>query len=75
MSMNLIFTKPCGCHEEFPYQTSTSLTYAVLGAHTREEQLELIRKDLESHGWDEWSEHVFDEIKEMLNDGWKFSMI
>ena len=58
MSMNLCFNvkkcKTCGHfgHVEFPFQTSTYLTYAVLALKTIEERLALIRLTITNYGWD-----------------------
>jgi hypothetical protein len=52
MSMNLCFDVVGGGHVEFPYQTSTDLTYAVLDAKTVPEQLLLINADLTKRGYE-----------------------
>lgn len=71
MSMNLIFSKG-NMSSDFPYQTPTILTYNVLGARTKEEQLKIIEEDIKNHDYKlEWLE----EIKGMLNDGWELSLI
>lgn len=50
MSMNLCFNTKAGNHFiDFPYQTPTTLTDAVLAAKTLEEKIELIRQNLNSH--------------------------
>ncbi len=46
MSMNLCFMSG-KYFIEFPYQTSTNTTYAVLNASSLEERIDLIRKELE----------------------------
>ncbi len=57
MSTNLCFSvkkcKTCGHvgHVEFPFQTSTELTYAVLKLETTEERLALIRETLIGYSW------------------------
>ena len=52
MSMNLCFlTKTKRKHRvEFPYQTSTNITYAVLRAKTNEERFKILKDDMESFG-------------------------
>jgi hypothetical protein len=53
MSMNLCFDVVGGGFVEFPYQTSTDLTYAVLDAKTVSEQLLLINADLTKRGYED----------------------
>lgn len=45
MSMNLAFEVKGGGIVDFPYQTPTRLTKAVLACHTREERLALLRAE------------------------------
>jgi hypothetical protein len=47
MSMNLIFRNTDGPDVDFPYQTRTSLTYAVMEAPNEHVILQLIQLDLE----------------------------
>ena len=55
MSMNLIFRVKGGVGiVDFPFQTSTVLTHAVLAKETNEERLALIEEQLRE--WDE--DHV-----------------
>lgn len=74
MSMNLCFNPVGGtAHIEFPYQTRTEVTYAVIAAPTLEEKIEIIRKDLYSHINDdvenrEWIEQLFVQCEEMMRD-------
>lgn len=47
MSMNLTFITTQGNHfVEFPYQTTTDITKAVLKATTKEKQLAILKDDL-----------------------------
>jgi len=50
MSMNLMFIA-AGEQVDFPYQTSTELTFEVLACASVHQQLQLIREDVESKGW------------------------
>ena len=63
MSMNLHFTIKKH-HIPFPYQTSTTLTYAVMDAATREAQLALIKADCEEHD----IMHCYEEVVDMMSD-------
>jgi len=47
MSINLVFDVKGGGIIDFPFQTTTELTYAVLKETNKEKQLKLIRKELE----------------------------
>jgi hypothetical protein len=75
--MNLILVQ--GRAHVDMYQTSTDLTYKVLKATTKEEQLKLIEEDLGSrnknHELDEWSIDQLNDIKACLDDGFHFEMI
>ena len=52
MSMNLIFDVKGGSGiVDFPFQTSTDLTYAVLNAKTKEEQVALVEKEMRERGF------------------------
>jgi hypothetical protein len=52
-------------HVEFPYQTSTNITYDVLNAKTIKERFEILKKDMESF---EADQYLIDDVYEMLND-------
>jgi hypothetical protein len=65
MSMNLCFDVVGGGHAEFPYQTSTKLTYAVLEAKTADERLQLILNDLISRDFDEYE--VYGDLKQEVS--------
>ena len=60
MSMNLIFAVEGGGIVDFPFQTSTDLTYAVLNAKTKEEQVALVEKEMRERGFKN------DQVKEQL---------
>jgi hypothetical protein len=52
MSMNLFFKVKGGSGKvDFPFQTSTDLTYAVLKAKGREEQIKLLSDEMSLWGW------------------------
>lgn len=64
MSMNLCFKTIKGSHfVDFPYQTRTSTSYAVVKAETIEEKMAILRKDDP-----QLPERVFRECERMLND-------
>ena len=73
MGMHLVFDikgSSSGACVDFPWQTSTDLTWAVLGEKNKEKRIALIEKDVRS--WrdmtDEKFERVMDKVKTMLND-------
>lgn len=71
MSMNLIFQTKNGEHfEEFPFQTPTNMTYAVLAEKTKEKQLDIIKSYTFSLFNDdtEFAEMVLEEIQVLMND-------
>jgi len=71
MSMNLVFiTVPGNYMVEFPYQTSTDVTRAVLKAATIEDKLDILRKDIQSFsdGDIEWESDILSEIESGLRD-------
>ena len=77
MSMNLIFDvkdSTTGACVDFPYQTSTEITYAVLAKTDPVERLEIIVGDLNrwllSDGPDEveYRQQMIQTIARMLND-------
>jgi len=60
--MNLYFSARRGpAFLDFPYQTQTEISYAVMAATTIEERMEIIRKDLEGRR-EGWSNELVDEI-------------
>ena len=72
MSMNLCF-RDGRAFADFPYQTSTKLSYAVMSASTREEKLKLIKADIERYGKEVY--YWYEEIESMLKDGWQIDII
>jgi hypothetical protein len=60
--MNLAFTTRDGHFVEFPFQTPTDLSYAVINLRTTEAKLELIENQIRKWGWDE------EEISEMMSE-------
>jgi hypothetical protein len=71
MSMNLVFiTVPGNYMVEFPYQTSTNVTRAVLKATTIEDKLDILRKDIQSFsdGDTEWESDILFDIESSLRD-------
>ena len=71
MSINLIF-RDGRAVVDFPYQTSTNISKAVMAATTNEEKLKIIKEDLKKFGD---SDYWFRTIEEMLDSGWKIDMI
>lgn len=66
MSMNLCFTTKEGNHHiEFPYQTSTDVTYDVLALKTNEERLKYLYKDIDRFNG---GASLKSEVKAMLYD-------
>lgn len=64
MSMNLHFETRKGGHIiDFPYQTRTDTSYAVLKAETIEEKMSILRNDDS-----QLPERVFRECERMLKD-------
>lgn len=69
MSMNLVFTANCGHSVDFPFQTPTALTFAVLEAKTKEERIEIIKNQMIKWSWDEEDiDRLLKEITEKLDD-------
>lgn len=68
MSMNLCFDVKGGAGMvDFPYQTSTELTYAVLNEKDDDKRLALIRKDIESWGRSkEEIERIMGEVEALM---------
>lgn len=73
MSMNLYWIVPNGKQEEFPYQTRTDLSYAVMKSKNTDEILKLFEKDLKD-SWDYYGKEHFYEIKNYLKKGYKFGI-
>lgn len=70
MSMNLIFDVKggAGC-VDFPFQTPTTLTKAVLRAEGQEAKLKLIREELEGRGCiPEDIVSVLEEVKALMDN-------
>ena len=77
MSMNLCFDTKIGNHHvEFPYQTSTKLTHAVLKEKDLEKQIQLVEDDIKTmydpktidHDDLEYYNNMFLECKEYMRD-------
>lgn len=84
MSMNLHFERKscCGCCNEcgiaceresdamdFPFQTPTELSYAVIEENDTEKQLSLIEKHLKDREWGKKEiRDMIKKIKELLED-------
>ena len=51
MSMNLIFAVRGGGSVDFPFQTPTKLTYAVLAAPGKATRLQLLDDEMKKWGW------------------------
>lgn len=70
MSMNLCFETINGKHwVDFPFQTPTGLSYAVLNAKTNSERFDLIENELKKWKWkpSEISEMMY-KIKTLMED-------
>lgn len=68
MSYNLAFKKGNKLID-FPFQSSTKLTKAVLAATYIEDRLQLIEQQLELYGWEEEEiSKVIDFIQDNLKD-------
>lgn len=70
MSMNLAFETVSGKHfVDFPFQTPTSLSFAVKAAGTTKERLDLIRAQLKAWDWDAIQiQKAMTEVKIKLTD-------
>jgi hypothetical protein len=53
MSMNLVFAVKEGGMIDFPFQTSTKLTLAVMAEPDNKKRLDIIRDDCNKCGWDQ----------------------
>ena len=52
MSLNLVFLVKGGGIVQFPIQTPTEVTFAVLNTKSRRERLRIINEELKRWGWD-----------------------
>ncbi len=73
MSMNLCFTTKIGVHHvDFPFQTSTDLTYAVLKAKDEEARMKLIKDEVMNFvagGLDkEHGDDIIERVRELMRD-------
>jgi len=69
MSMNLVFEVKGGGSVDFPIQTPTELTYAVLKEKDINKQLAMIRKEIEGYGWEKKDTNErMNEIKALMNN-------
>jgi len=73
MSMNLEFIDENCNPVDFPYQTSTRVTYAVFNTKTRSGKMKIIRRDLSMRGKrkkqiDRWGKEKYREAKAMLRN-------
>jgi hypothetical protein len=67
--MNLVFEVKGGGSVDFPIQTPTKLTYAVLKEKNIDKRLALIRKEIESYGWGKKdTTERMNEIKVLMNN-------
>lgn len=72
--MNLKFEGGNG--QDFPFQTPTTLTYAVLAAPTKAERLKLIDDAMSSWGWTHDERHErLQVIIDQLEAGARLTMI
>ena len=69
MSMNLMWEKKGEKRLiEFPFQSNTNLTYAVLAEKDIDKRMALLGDDLMSRRDDVWAQEKLNEIKEKLLD-------
>ena len=70
MSMNLHFcTKSGGFFIDFPFQTPTVLTHAVMAEKDNTKRLKLIREHMITSGWEQENiNRVMAEIEIMVNN-------
>ena len=73
MSMNLYWIAPNGKQEEFPYQTRTDLSYAVMKSKNTDEILKLFEEDLKGRSAC-YRVAYLTEIKTLLKKGYKFGI-
>lgn len=68
--MNLCFTTNCGKgYVDFPFQTPTELTKAVLKITNKEERLKIIEEQLIKWKWNKKEiRSMMNEISKMLDD-------
>lgn len=80
MSMNLVYqyideNGKCVARDDFTFQTPTELTYKVLEASTKENQISIIREYLKTKGWDEDGYYMGKIVKTLENPGIVLGMI
>jgi len=68
MSMNLAFLTNNKNHIEFPFQTPTSLSYAVMKEKTRENRLKLILEYIDNTYDKTYTQNIKEECTKMLLD-------
>jgi len=73
MSMNLEFIDRNCNPVDFPYQTTTRVTYAVFNTKTRSGKMKIIRRDLSKQygkyqNMDSWGKKKYREVKAMLRN-------
>ena len=79
MSMNLAFRTPDGGYEDFPFQTSTELTYDVMDEPDDIKKLELIEQEVNKiwsgEGEEEMASEWMAQIKQMMQNGCTLVMV
>ena len=70
MSMNLAFETVSGRHlVNFPFQTSTDLSFKVYRATTNQQRIQLIEEQVKAWKWEKRDiDRVMREVKELFND-------
>ena len=68
MSLNLVFLVRGGGIVQFPIQTPTEVTLAVLNSKSRRERLRIINEELKTWEWDKGRKEAMKKIRVLMDN-------
>jgi len=68
MSLNLVFLVKGGGIVQFPIQTPTEVTLAVLNTKSRRERLRIINEELKHWEWDKGRKEAMKKIRVLMDN-------
>ena len=68
MSLNLVFLVKGGGVVQFPIQTPTEVTLAVLNTKSRRERLRIINEELKHWEWDKGRKEAMKKIRHLMDN-------
>lgn len=68
MSLNLVFLVKGGGVVQFPIQTPTEVTLAVLNTKSRRERLRIINEELKHWEWDKGRKEAMKKIRVLMDN-------